>query len=226
MTLAPTRISIASRSTAVIVIASDGTELSVEGGLLNSLPDGTFAVAPGPGVKVMEVHGPARLAVTVGTSSGTVEMSGPLGRVAVVTRSGRIHIAEAEELDVRTTSAVIEVGSCTGDCHVVSTSGKVKLGHVGDAHVSSVSGSVTVGLAGTAEVRTISGNVSIGMAGTGGNVTVRTVSGAVEGVVVNGGSPSFALSSVSGRVECNIPSGNDGSFAASTTSGAIRVSRQ
>ncbi len=226
MTPAPTRISIASRSTAVIVIASGGTELSVEGGLLSSLPDGTFAVAPGPGVKVMHVHGPARLAVTVGTSSGTIEMSGPLGRVAIVTRSGRIHIAEAEELDVRTTSAVIEVGSCTGDCHVVSTSGKVKLGHVGEAHVSSVSGSVTVGLAGTAEVRTISGNVSIGMAGTGGNITVRTVSGAVEGVLVNGGSPSFALSSVSGRVECNIPSGNDGSFAASTTSGAIRVSRQ
>ena len=64
------------------------------------------------------------------------------------------------------------------------------------------------------------------MAGMGGNVTVRTVSGAVEGVVVNGGSPPFALSSVSGRVECNIPPGNDGSFAASTTSGAIRVSRQ
>jgi DUF4097 and DUF4098 domain-containing protein YvlB len=183
MTPVPTRISIASRSTAVIVVASDGTELSVEGGLLSSLPDGTFAVAPGHGVKVIHVHGPAHLAVTVGTSSGTVEMSGPLGRVAIVSRSGRIHVAEAQELDVRTTSAVIEVGTCSGDCHVVSTSGKVKLGQVGEAHVSSVSGSVTVGLAGTAEVRTISGNVSIGMAGTGGHITVRTVSGKVEGVV-------------------------------------------
>ena len=226
MTLEPTRISIASRSTAVIVVASAGSELTVEGGQLNSMPDGTFTVAPGPGARVMEIHGPAHLRVTVGTSSGTVDMRGPLGRVAVVTRSGRIHIAEAEELDVRTTSAVIEVGSCPGDCHVVSTSGKVKLGHIGEAHVSSVSGSVTVGLVETAEVRTISGKVSIGIHGSGSHVTVRTMSGAVEGLVVNGGSPSIALSSISGKVECSVASGHDGSIEVSTTSGAIRVSRR
>lgn len=226
VTSEPARISIASRSTSVVVIASVDTELTVEGGSLSALPDGTYVVAPGKGVKVVQVRGPARLSVTIGTASGTVEMSGPLGRVAVVTQSGRIHIAEAEQLDVRTTSAVIEVGSCAGDCHVVSKSGKVRLGEIGEAHVSSVSGSVTVHLAATAEVRTISGSVSIGMAGAGSHVSVRTVSGTVEGLVVNGGTPSIALSSVSGHVECDMPSGNDGSIEVSTTSGAIRIRRR
>jgi DUF4097 and DUF4098 domain-containing protein YvlB len=218
------RFNIACRSAKVRVVATAGAQAHAEGATLRQQPDGSFSVVPsefGSGDVVLVC--PQNSDVTVGTSSGRIELTGDLGRVNVVTASGRIDVDHAASLDVRSSSAGIHVGRCDGDCRVATTSGGVHVQHAENVEISAVSGKVVIGDVNDAVVRTVNGSVSLGSP-QGGRAHVRTVSGSVDITVPANSSPAGTLRSVSGKIRCEPVAGHDGELNVKTISGSIRVS--
>jgi DUF4097 and DUF4098 domain-containing protein YvlB len=199
------------------------TELAVSGGTTEVHDDGSIHVHRAPSESTIIVRCAPGTDVTVGTSSGKVDLSGPLGSVRVATISGKIHVAEAARLDVRSKSGKIQVDTCAGDLRVTTKSATVLVGHAGRATVAAVSGLVALGEVGGAEVKSISGKVLIGASG-GERVSVRTVSGKVEIRVLGPGLPSTRLKSLSGKVKSELAPGDDFEIAVSSMSGTIKVS--
>jgi DUF4097 and DUF4098 domain-containing protein YvlB len=219
---APLHITTRSGNVRVQVTADD--ELSVEGGSIERQEDGTLHIRRAPDSDSIEVSCASGTDVTVGTSSGKVDLRGALGAVRVATVSGKIRIEEAARIDVRTKSGNIDVGVCAGECRVMTKSAKVHVASAGRATIAAVSGLVLLERVGGAEVKSISGKVLLGLAPDPGRVSIHTVSGKVEIRIPSASRPSTRLRSLSGRVECECPPGDDFQIAVASVSGAIRVS--
>ena len=216
------RISVATRSGRVSVVAVEGEELSVIGGSAEPGPDRSVTIRPSRPSSPVEVRCPNGCDVVVGTTSGVVELRGALGVVHVTTGSGRVDVEKAESADLRTRSGAIEVGECSGECRVVTGSARVHIRRAGCADVSALSGGVTAERVGDGCVHTASGRVELGTSGDG-SVEVHTISGAVRVTVPPGLRPAAMLRSLSGRIRCDCEPGADGRIDVSTTSGTIRV---
>ena len=216
------RLRITRRSGKVRVVAVPGAALAVEGGRWTLGDDGVVDVRASGG-STLEVRCAAGTDLTVGTSSGGIEIEGDAGSVRVTTASGAVSIERATAVDARGTSGRVEVGSCTGSCVVVSVSSDVRIRAAGRAVVATVSGDVDVEAAGDAEVKTVSGRVVLGARG-GGRLVVRSISGAIEVSVPAGAKPATRLRSMSGRVHRECEPGDEGEIRASSMSGTITVS--
>jgi DUF4097 and DUF4098 domain-containing protein YvlB len=108
-----------------------------------------------------------------------VTIDGRVGAVSAMTTSGRISIADAESVDVRTRSGRIEVKRTSGSCRAVATSARVDIGHCGDADVTSRSGRITLDDAnGRVRAHCKSGRIEISMGGAH-DVDAETVSGRI-----------------------------------------------
>ena len=219
----PLRFTIASRSSAVRVVATQGVEPTAQGATLRRELDGSITVdsSRSSGSEIV-LSCPAQSDLSVGTASGRVDISGVMGRVHVVTASGRIDIERAAAIDARTNSAGIHIEHCDGDCRVTTKSGAVHITHAGNVDISAVSGKVIVDEVTDSVVRTMSGVVSLG-AGRGSKVQVRTMSGSVDIDLPTGASPDINLRSLSGKVDCECRDGDDGALDIQSTSGSIRV---
>ncbi len=218
-------IHITSRSTAVSVVAEDGAALSVSGGRLHTLPDGSVTVDPERGSHTVEVRCPPLSGLSIGTASGRVELKGALGDVRVTTFSGNIEVEQAEHLEVRSKSGSVHVGWCRDECRVVAKSSTVRIDRAGRAHVASVSGRVEATDVQAADVRTVSGRVAL-VPAAGARVHVHSLSGTVEVTVPPGCRPTTRLHSLSGRISCDLPTGTDGVVDVRTGSGRINVTQR
>lgn len=156
----PTRLAVASRSGAVVVVAA-GRTFDVDQGRALVLPDGTVQVEADAGENV-RVRCAAGTHVTVGTASGRVTLEGRFGDVRVTSQSGRVDVGHAESVEARTASGNVQVDRCDGVCRVVTSSGKVAIGHAGRVELSSTNGRLEATTVDEAEVRTVSGRVLVG----------------------------------------------------------------
>jgi DUF4097 and DUF4098 domain-containing protein YvlB len=215
------RLRISRRSGKVRVVADPGAPVSVEGGTLESKDDGTLEIHA-LGSSTLLVTCPAGSDLTISTASGAIEVTGDAGSVKVTTKSGNLEIERAAAIDARGASGRVDVGVCTGECHVVFVSSKVHVDSAGRAVIATVSGNIEVDEVGDAEVKSVSGNIELGARG-GGRLSARSISGSVRISVPDGDHPATRLKSVSGRVSCECSPGEDGEITAKTVSGRIKV---
>jgi DUF4097 and DUF4098 domain-containing protein YvlB len=215
------RLRITRRSGRVHVVAERGSPVAVDGGRLVQNDDGTVDVhAASSGV--LEVRCPTGTDLTISTASGAIDVDGDAGSVKVTTKSGKLSIERATAVDARGASGRVEVGVCTGDCHVVFVSGNVHIGAAAKATVATVSGNIELGAADEVEVKTVSGKITVG-GNAGGKIAARSISGSVKISVPLGSRPATRLKAVSGHVRCECEPGHDGEVRAATVSGAISV---
>jgi DUF4097 and DUF4098 domain-containing protein YvlB len=217
------RLTVATRTGRVRIVAEPGASLHVRGGSVVSHPDGSVSVESGDGGRgELLIRCAAGTDVLVGTSTGRVELSGTVGDARVTTRTGRISVEAAGTVDLRSSSGRVDVGACSGACRVVTRTGSVTVGHAGVADIVTETGSVTARDVESATVHSGTGRVELGVASPP-HVTVRTHSGSVEIAVPEGSRPDTRLSSRSGRVRCECEPGDDGAIDVETGSGRIRV---
>ena len=186
------KLRVESKSGSINVVAEEGATLSVTGADVEMKEDGSSVVRSGS----HSTH--------------------------VASKSGSIEIDDAAAVDARTHSGSVRVGECAGDCRVVVTSGKIRLGRVGNAALNNVSGSITVDVAHAGEVKTVSGTVRVGTSATG-LLKIRSISGTVEIAVPVGRTPAARLKSISGSIHNDCDQGTDGEIDVKTVSGTIRI---
>ena len=167
------------------------------------------------------VRVPAGADLVIGSTSARVEVRGPVGRVAVVTDSGRITVADATSADIRTSSARVEVGRTSEECCVRTSSGRVEIGACGSADVTTVSGRIVVQAAnGPVRAHCVSGRVEVGLMAPE-DVAAETVSGRIHVTVPQG----VAVSTNDDRSLLTAwPGGGESSITARTVSGRVDVS--
>jgi DUF4097 and DUF4098 domain-containing protein YvlB len=216
------RIQVSTRSGKVRVLAEEGAQLSVEGGVVVGEELGVVEIRRDRNSKEITIVCPAGTDLTAGTISGSIETLGRLGSVRVASVSGKVHVTRATRVDVRSKSGAIEVDEVAGECRIVVTSAKVHIGRAQRAVIAGVSGIVTMEGVDGAEVKTVSGKVLIATQGAS-DVNVRTVSGRVEVTVPPDVQPSTRLKSISGKVRCDCPTGHDGAISVTSVSGTIHV---
>jgi len=215
------RLRITRRSGKVRVVAEAGATLAVEGGSFVPGEDGVVDIRAFGG-SVLEVRCPAGSDLTISTSSGAIDVRGDAGSVKVTTKSGSVAIERATAVNARGASGRVDVGACTGECHVVFVSSHVSIGEAGRAVIATVSGNIDVGAVDDAEVKTVSGTISLA-ARPGGRLAARSISGAVEISVPSGSRPATHLKAVTGRVRSECEPGHDGEIRAKSVSGSISV---
>jgi DUF4097 and DUF4098 domain-containing protein YvlB len=220
----PAPVHITTRSGAVRVEADATTsDIAVIGGIVERHDDGSIHIHRAPSESTIDVRCAPGTDVTVGTTSGKIELSGPLGAVRVASSSGKITVAEATRVDVRARSGKIEVGNCAGECRIMTKSATIRVGQAARATVAAISGVVLLERVGGAEVKTVSGKVLLGSSGAE-RVSVHSVSGKVEIRVLGPGRPATRRKSLSGRIRNDVAPGDDFEIAVSSVSGTIKVS--
>ena len=147
--------------------------------------------------------------VTVGTVVGQGRAVGPLGAVRVATVSGKIRVDEAARIDVRTKSGKIDIGTCAGECRVMTKSSTVHVAQRGQRDRGRASrASCSWSRSAAPRSRPSAARCSLGSSG-GERVSVHTVSGKVEIRVPAAARPATRLRSISGRIECDFAPGDD-----------------
>lgn len=171
-------------------VAIEGDEMTVDGGSRRA-----------------ELRVPAGMDLVIGTSSGSVEVLGRAGAVAIVTASGRVRVDEAASVDIRTSSGKVAVGSVAGECRIVGASGRVDVGRCASGHVTTRSGRITLReVHGPANAHCTSGRIDLTMA-TPSDVDAETVSGRINiampaGARVRIDTPTSATIAVDGEHDC------------------------
>ncbi len=216
-------VHITTRSGKVRVVAAAGAELSADGGVIERHDDGSVHIRRDPSASTIEVRVGPGTDVTVGTASGKVELSGPLGAVRIASVSGRIRVEEAQSIDVRSKSGKIDIGTCAAACRIMTKSSAVHVRHADRVTVAAVSGVVLLEHVGGAEVKAVSGKVLIGSTG-GQRIAVHSVSGKVEIRVPDTARPSTRLKTLTGRIDDDLEHGDEFEISVLSVSGAIRVS--
>lgn len=125
--------------------------------------------------------------VAIGTTSGRVEVVGPLGEVAATTTTGRISISGATSVDVRTDTGTVNVSEVGHRCRVRTRKGKVVINDCG----------------GHADLATDSGRIDVTEAN--GSVTAHCVTGRI--VVAMDSANDVAAETVNGRIDVSLPPG-------------------
>ena len=215
-----------SRSGRIDVIAEPREDVAADGDGIDSLvEDGgaTLRIRNGRGTKGFTVRCPVGTDVTIGTQSGDVRLTGSFGTVSITTMSGNIDVESADEADLRTVSAGVSLGACTGRCRMATTSGRVTAGKVGAAMAGTMSGSITIEhVAGGFKARSVSGAIRARVGGDGA-IAVKTVSGKVRLELPHGCEPKMRVKTLTGRVRCEMPEGDDLLIEAMSVSGTIEV---
>ena len=172
-----------------------------------TVPDLRKRFGRGPHMRIT-ILCPENADVDIGTSSGDVELRGPLGRVTLKTKSGDSQVERAQRLLCATASGDLDVREVTGDCEANGASGDVEIGTAhGRLSVHLVSGDVDIGsaLSGiTANV--VSGDVHV--RSLRGNAKVQAVSGDVRLGVEAGQRLWLDVSSISGDVSSELDAGD------------------
>jgi DUF4097 and DUF4098 domain-containing protein YvlB len=176
--VAMTTVRIASTSGTVRVIAEDRADVDVPDSLEFSVDESVMTVSAGSRRAVVRV--PTGTDLVVGTTSGRVEVVGPVGSLAVTTTSGRVSVEGARSVDIRTASGRIEVGDAIGSCRVSTRSGRVVVGRCGEAHLTSMSGRISLDAAdGPVHAHCVSGRIEVTV-DSAQDVDAETVSGRIS----------------------------------------------
>lgn len=216
-----TTLRLSSSSGRIRVIAEERADVEIERGVRHGSGD-TIEVRGGSGGVVVRV--PTGTELVIGSSSGAVELEGACGPVSVTTRSGRVVVDGATELDARTISGRIEVRRVIGQCRCKTGNGAVQVGRAeGEVHVATVSGRVEIDDAtGPLRVSTVSGRVEASVR-EHCDVRVDSVSGSVCIAVPADARPSVSMRSVSGSRTVEPEAGTDLEVVARSISGALAV---
>lgn len=145
----------------------------------------------------------APVALTVNSSSGSVNVSDRTGDVTVATSSGAIRADRiVGSVDLRANSGSVMAVAVTGDAAASSTSGGVQVEEVsGNVKVGSTSGSVLLrDVGGRVSAQSSSGSVTIDTETVGGDYDVSAVSGALRVTVPAGAGMNVTAKASSGRV--------------------------
>lgn len=170
-------IRIASANGRVDVIAESRDDVDVQGDATVSTIGAATTIIGDSNRLVVRV--PTKSDVVIGTTSGRIDVSGEVGIVAITTESGRVEVARAESVDVRSTTGRIEVGHCGDRCRLQSENGAVSVGSCGSAEVATHSGRISLReVRGIAEAHCTNGRIEITMA-TANDVTAETVTGRI-----------------------------------------------
>lgn len=177
---------------------------------------------------------PAGIALTARTGSAEVTATAPLGRCRLITGSGDISLASAQDLDVTTGSGSVSIGTLSGSsARLNSGSGDIVVGEA-QCPISAKSGSgdVLVRSLHAVELRASSGSGDISVPAVRGSVDLRSASGSLTIGIADRLTAWLDLSSVSGAVRvamdaCNAPADGEPyvSVRARTASGEIAVYR-
>jgi hypothetical protein len=182
----------------VAIDVSEGRPLRLRVAVPRLQPFGAPAFA-------VRVGTPAGATVRVRAGSADCDLRGPLGPVVVTSASGECSVDDCAELQARSASGDVRVGTVHGPATLGRASGGVRIGSAGGAvEVRTASGDVGVGSAGgDTSVRSASGDVAVDRT-TGGDVRLTTVSGDVTVGVLPGRRVWLDLSSVSGRLASDL----------------------
>ncbi len=215
-----------SRTGRIDVIAEPRDDIVAEGDKIESLvEDGgaTLKIRNGRGSRPFVVRCPAGTDVAIGTQSGAVRLQGDFGIVSITTMSGDIAVESADEADLRTMSASVEIGRCRVRCRLNTANGKIVAGSVHAASAGSLSGAIKIDLVtGAFKARSVSGSIDATCGGEGA-IAVKTVSGRVHLVLPAGVEPQTHFKTLSGRVRCDCREGDDLRLDAMSISGSIEV---
>ncbi len=148
--------------------------------------EGTTTTVDEVGGRIV-VRVPVGTHVVLGTTSGRIGLSGPLGEVAITTMSGRVGINGAASVDVRADSATVDVNGVVDRCRIRTQRGRVVVNDCG----------------GPAELATDSGRIDVHSAS--GSVTAHCVTGRI--VVAMDSANDVAAETVNGRIEVSLPPG-------------------
>jgi hypothetical protein len=144
---------------------------------------------------------PARLPLSIQTSSGDVSTVGMAGAQSIFTRSGDLQLRNASGFAEITTSSGDITGSALSTARIKTSSGDLRLDDArGPLDIHTRSGDVVLhGAADSVSVSTGSGDVDVSDARRG--VRAQTTSGAVT---VRGASGAISISTASGDVEARL----------------------
>ncbi|MCV2488439.1 DUF4097 domain-containing protein [Geodermatophilus sp. YIM 151500] len=170
------------------------------------------------------VRGPAATDARLAVASADVDVRGPVGALTVTAASGDVAVESARELNLRSASGDVRVGSVADRATVGTASGDLRVDTAGDRlEVRTASGNVAVGRAGAeVSVGTASGDVRID-AVEQGRVRLTTVSGDTTVGVAPGQRVWLELSSASGRMHSELTA-EEGAAAADDRAGPATVS--
>lgn len=158
--------------------------------------------------------------VVIGTSSGRIEVHGPVGHVAIVTESGRVQVDQAASVDIRSESSRVEVGEVAGGCRIRSSSGRVHVGSCGDADVAGESGRIELQrVAGHVDAHSVSGRIELALEAAH-DVRAETVTGRIEVSLPQGTTAYQPLDSAPGTPR---PPDCDCTVIARSTTGRVVV---
>jgi hypothetical protein len=186
-------------------VAIEATEGDPEQGsavrLRITVPDRRLWENPEFGVRITTPPGAdARIAV----ASADVDLRGRFADVTVTGASGDLAVEEASEVELRSASGDVRVGTVHGGAYVRTASADVRIDRVNGAlRVRGASGDVSVEHAADAVISTASGDVTV-VSATGETVQVRTASGDVSVGVPPGLRVWLELHSVSGRITSHL----------------------
>jgi hypothetical protein len=212
------------------VAAGDPDRVDSPTRLRVTVPERRLLRSPAFAVRITTPPGAsARIAV----ASADVELQGRLGRLELTAASGDIAVDSCADLQLRSASGGVRIGTATGRATIGTASGDVRVARVeGDLELRTASGDVSVDeTLGSVSVRTASGNVAIGAAGTG-DIELKTVSGDAMVGVVPGLRVWLDLSTISGRMNSvldpeDAPGGDPAelSITMRSVSGDLRIRR-
>ena len=195
-----TQLRITSRSGRVTVAAEQRDDIVVPLGVEVSREAETITVSAD--ADAISVRVPEGLDLVIGTEGSRVDVTGPLGAVAIATASGRVSVEVAGSVDVRTTSGRVDIGVVGGACRVRGESGRVTVDSCGTADVATSSGRIRLAeVAGSVRAHCTSGRIDVGVRGSH-PVAAETVSGRITVHLGREVDPGIVVArSVSGRVE-------------------------
>ncbi|MDF2627442.1 MAG: putative adhesin [Symbiobacteriaceae bacterium] len=145
----------------------------------------------------------AQVALTIDSSSGSVNVADRAGSVTITTSSGAIRAERiVGNVNLRANSGSVLASAITGDATASSTSGSVQVAVVsGNVKVNSTSGSVVAReVGGRLEALSSSGSITVDTETVGGDYDVSAVSGAVRVAIPASAGVNVTAKASSGRV--------------------------
>ena len=212
------------RSGSVMVTAEQRDDIVVEGGeiIVEEIAGNSIVTVSGHSNSI-EARVPEGTTVIIGTSSGSTRVEGRAGRTVVATRSGKVEVAIATEVDIRVRSGSVRVGDCHGGCCINCRSGNVQVESAGTVDVTTASGRIAVGAAhGDVKVRAASGNIDVSLNGAH-DVDIESIAGSVKIRVPVDLGVHLQAEHRSGRIENRAIDGDDITIRVKTVSGKITV---
>lgn len=136
-------------------------------------------------------------------SDGTLRVTAPAAN-RILGSSGAVEVTiqlpAGSRVEAKAASADFTTDGQLGDVTFDSSQGPVSVGHAATARLSTVDGDITVGrLDGDSEIRTVRGDIQVAEAA-GGNVLLRTETGAITVGAAEGVSASLDAGTTLGRI--------------------------